>query len=264
MRRTGIVLGQFVGRLVVHVERRTQGEPHVVQRGHPRVGLLVGELDVAALRRQGVEQFRGHAQLGVQHLRLVQRPQGGRRVDVLLRGVIRVELVEVGQQPGQHRVVRALGRPRLDAGQLGELVLRRLLRASPEHVVDLTDQAAQHRGLLLFESREYAAALAAPALHACSIVAHRPAACSFATSPSTFSLLPEVTMALPLWWTSSISFVAWSRLYPNSFWNTYVTYDIRLTGSFHTMVCHGLSSALVPSPSVCSASTGVVMPSMLS
>src|SRR5690606_22728931 len=36
---------------------------------------------------------------------------------------------------------------------------------------------------------------------------------------------------------------AFSRLYPNSFWKTQVTYDIRLTGSFQTMVTHGRSAA---------------------
>src|SRR5690606_36575972 len=36
---------------------------------------------------------------------------------------------------------------------------------------------------------------------------------------------------------------AFSRLYPNRFWKTQVTYDIRLTGSFQTMVTHGRSAA---------------------
>ena len=57
------------------------------------------------------------------------------------------------------------------------------------------------------------------------------------------SRAPLETTALPLWCTSSISCSAFSRLYPNSFWNTQVTYDIRLTGSFQTMVTHGRSGS---------------------
>ncbi len=40
------------------------------------------------------------------------------------------------------------------------------------------------------------------------IVAHSPAAWSFATSPSTFSRLPDDTVARPFWCTSIISAVA--------------------------------------------------------
>src|SRR3984885_1987832 len=38
-----------------------------------------------------------------------------------------------------------------------------------------------------------------------------------------------------------MSLVAFFFGYPNTCWNTYVTYDMRLTGSFHTMVTHGRS-----------------------
>ena len=44
----------------------------------------------------------------------------------------------------------------------------------------------------------------------CSIVAQRPWLCRRVTSPSAFSREPLETTALPLWWTSSISLVAFS------------------------------------------------------
>src|SRR5690606_19409923 len=102
------------------------------------------------------------------------------------------------QQPSQHRIVGPLRGARTDARQLGELVLRGLLRARLQHVLDLAHQAAQHGRLLLLEPTDHLAAFAAPFPHGCSIVAHRPAAWSFATSPSTFSLVPDDTTALPL------------------------------------------------------------------
>ena len=82
-----------------------------------------------------------------------------------------------------------------------------------QHVLELADETAQHGRFLLLEARVDHRALAPPTVHeGCSMVAHRPAAWSFATSTSTFSLLPDDTIALPLWCTSSISLVAWSRL----------------------------------------------------
>src|SRR6204780_1322169 len=55
------------------------------------------------------------------------------------------------------------------------------------------------------------------------------------------SRVPLATTALPLWWTSSMSFSAFGRGYPKTCSKTYVTYDIRFTGSFHTIVSQGLS-----------------------
>src|SRR5690606_15482976 len=55
---------------------------------------------------------------------------------------------EVGQQAGQHPVLRRGGGPGSDAGQLGQLVLRRLLGTSAEHVLDLADEPAEDRCLL--------------------------------------------------------------------------------------------------------------------
>ena len=55
---------------------------------------------------------------------------------------------------------------------------------------------------------------------------------------------------------------AFSRLYPKSFWNTQVTYVIRLTGSSQTIVTHGRSETGTSSVSGVStgATCGAAMP----
>src|SRR5262245_50321737 len=90
------------------------------------------------------------------------------------------------------------------------------------------------------------------------MVAHRPWACSRNVSNSAFSRLPLDTTALPWLCTCSISVVALWWLYPNSFWNTKVTYDMRLIGSFQTLTIHGTSGRTVSSPRGRSTSTGAV------
>src|SRR5215475_7709835 len=62
-----------------------------------------------------------------------------------------------------------------------------------------------------------------------------------------------------------MSFSAFSLLKPNSFWNTHVTYDIRFTGSFQTMVTHGRSRSGTSSISGDSAgiTCGAAMPSIV-
>ena len=45
----------------------------------------------------------------------------------------------------------------------------------------------------------------------CLMVAHSPCSCSRKTSSSAFSRVPLETTARPLWWTSSISSVAFAR-----------------------------------------------------
>src|SRR6478735_12446368 len=92
----------------------------------------------------------------------------------------------------------------------------------------------------------------------CCMVAHRPAACSLDTSTSIDSRLPADTTALPSSCTCSMSLVACGSLYPNSFWKTYVTYVIRLTGSSQTMVTHGVSVASAVETSRCSRVPGRV------
>ena len=57
----------------------------------------------------------------------------------------------------------------------------------------------------------------------CSIVAHRPYAWRRATSASHFSTGPSDTIARPSSCTCRMSFVAFLREYPKSFWNTYTT-----------------------------------------
>src|SRR5918995_2699613 len=53
-----------------------------------------------------------------------------------------------------------------------------------------------------------------------------------------------------------MSFSATSSGYPNSFCSTYVTYDMRLIGSFHTSTTHGRSGSTSVSPTGWSVSTG--------
>ena len=74
-------------------------------------------------------------------------------------------------------------------------------------------EPAQHRRLLRLERRHQPHLLPAPGLlpavhELFCMVAHRPAACSLATSASILSLSPAETAALPFWCTSSISAVA--------------------------------------------------------
>ena len=45
MRRARIFFGQLVRHVLGDVESGAEGEPNVVQRGQPRVGLLVGQPD---------------------------------------------------------------------------------------------------------------------------------------------------------------------------------------------------------------------------
>src|SRR5438132_690221 len=78
-------------------------------------------------------------------------------------------------------------------------------------------------------------------------VAQRPWACSRKQSASAFSRGPDATIARPSLCTWSMSVCAFGRGYPNSFWKTHVTYDMRLIGSLWTMTSHGLS-ARVASP----------------
>src|SRR5580658_9730535 len=99
----------------------------------------------------------------------------------------------------------------------------------------------------------------------CCTVAHRPYPCSTSTLCSIASLAPAATTALPLWCTSSISLVAFFFGYPKTCWKTYVTYDMRLTGSFQTMVTHGrsdtgLSAGLGRSTSAGAALTTIHLP----
>ena len=87
-------------------------------------------------------------------------------------------------------------------------------------------EAAQDVSLLRGEMDLDTAPAAPPEvrLHdSCCIVAHSPCSWRRKTSSSACSRGPLETTALPFWWTSSMSFVALSRLYPKSFWNTYVT-----------------------------------------
>src|SRR5882724_2158950 len=91
------------------------------------------------------------------------------------------------------------------------------------------------------------------------MVAHNPAACSFDTSTSMDSRLPADTTALPSLCTCIMSLVACGSLYPNSFWKTYVTYVMRLTGSSHTMVTHGVSVASTVETSRCSRVPGRIL-----
>ena len=69
----------------------------------------------------------------------------------------------------------------------------------------------------------------------------------------------ELTTDLPSRCTWSISFSAFALSYPKYFWKTKATYDIRLTGSFHTIVTHGLARKVTSSGvTVGSTSTGLV------
>src|SRR5215207_6260218 len=113
---------------------------------------------------------------------------------------------------------RACGRPCSTTSE-GLAALRRACRrlaraqrgtpgARPD-LADLPDQAAHQVCLVALERGDDMLAGAPPAPHlSCCMVAHRPAACSRATSTSILSLPPLDTTALPLWWTSSISLVA--------------------------------------------------------
>src|SRR5262249_45114575 len=76
---------------------------------------------------------------------------------------------------------------------------------------------------------------------------------------SHFSRGPSLTTALPSWCTCNMSRVAFSREYPNSFWNTKTTYDMRFTGSFQTTTIHGLSVTVTSSTSGSWTSSGAVV-----
>ena len=97
-----VVRRQLVGHVLADVQRGAQGQPHVVQRRQPGVGLLRRQLDLAAVRGQRGQHRRRGRVLGLDQRRLVQLAQAG--------GQIRVLGGEVGQQPGQHPVLRAGGR----------------------------------------------------------------------------------------------------------------------------------------------------------
>src|ERR1700756_5265071 len=59
-----------------------------------------------------------------------------------------------------------------------------------------------------------------------------------------------------------MSFSALERGYPKTCSNTYVTYDMRLTGSFHTIVSHGLSGTDSSSDRGRSTSAGATLTTM--
>src|SRR6266566_6062921 len=133
--------------LLGHAEPDAEREPDVVQRLEPGQGLVLSQLDAAALLGQGVQHLLGGLVLGV--------AQRGLGVLAELPGRLRVVAVAVRQQPGQHRVLRRRVRPRpvhhrLQRGQLGVLArfgalgawtIGRSLRLDQGH--DLADQAAQ-------------------------------------------------------------------------------------------------------------------------
>src|SRR5205085_162127 len=91
------------------------------------------------------------------------------------------------------------------------------------------------------------------------IVAHKPCSWSAITYASHRSFWPFHTTDLPSTCTCIISLCAFARPYPNSFCNTYVTYAIRLIGSFQTMMIHGRSGSATLSVSGVSSLTGAVM-----
>src|SRR4029079_15298146 len=98
--------------------------------------------------------------------------------------------------------------------------------AAREELVDLPGEVAQRGDLHTLEpdgDTPAAAPIDTRNALSCPIVAQRPCAWSRATSISAFSRVPCDTTDLPSWCTSSISFVAFSREYPNTCWNTYTT-----------------------------------------
>src|SRR5439155_17157061 len=91
------------------------------------------------------------------------------------------------------------------------------------------------------------------------IVAHNPCSCSAATYASQRSFGPFHTTDFPSTCTCIISFCAFARPYPNSFCNTYVTYAIKLIGSFQTIMIQGRSGSATLSVSGVSSLTGAVI-----
>src|SRR5918995_3240280 len=178
-----------------------EGERGVVDDAEPRLDLFGRELDLgaAAFRRgtveRGVDELEGR-QPGLQELGVHEL------LPLLLGALLGGVEIRGGEQPVVHRVV-----------------LGRRVRHGVAHLVG---DGAQQLDLVGVQRDDdpFAAALEARAHEGCSIVAHRPWACSRATSASAFSRVPSDTAALPSWCTCSMSRVAFSREYPNSFWNT--------------------------------------------
>ena len=90
--------------LLGDAEPDAEREPDVVQRLEPGQGLVLGQLDAAARLGQRVQHLLGGLVLGA--------AQRGLGVPAELPGRLRVVAVAVRQQPGQHRVLRRLVRPR--------------------------------------------------------------------------------------------------------------------------------------------------------
>ena len=113
---------------------------------------------------------------------------------VLLLGVVGVG----GRVQAAH--ARVVGAEREQGAQLAEQLADQLALAvvELEHVAAL----AQHDAAAGVRSRH----------QSCRMVAHRPCSWSRKTSSSAFSRVPLETTARPLWWTSSISSVAFARL----------------------------------------------------
>ena len=127
-RRPGVLRverGELLLEVLGHLEPDAEHQPHVVQRPQPVPGLVAGEPDLAALRRQRLQQRLGEVLLGLAQGRLGVLAELARR--------LRVIAVGVGQQPGEHRVDR-----QLRAGSSGSL---NMLLQLVEDIVD-ADSAA--------------------------------------------------------------------------------------------------------------------------
>ena len=191
--------GAVVRHVLADVERGAQREAHVVQRGEPGVGLVRGQLHASAARRAGLPSTigrRGRSFASISSGSCRERRPAG-EVGVL-RG-------EVGQQPGEHAVVRAGRRPGLHAGEHRELVGRVVGSRLAEHLAHLVEQPAQHRGLLRVERadeprlrrRAPTSSSRSRTVMPCCIVAHSPAACSLRHVGLDLSLSPPTRRPCP-------------------------------------------------------------------
>src|SRR5580704_6622685 len=98
LRVVGGERGELFLEVLGHLEPHPEHQPHVVQRPHPVPGLVTREPDPAAGGRQRVEQGLREVLLGLAQRRLRVLAELARRLGIVLVGV--------GQQPGEHRVVR--------------------------------------------------------------------------------------------------------------------------------------------------------------
>ena len=211
-RRGGRRRSTSSGIVLVDVERGAQREPHVVERAQPRVAPAPRSSShppAARGQRRRARRPRRRSLASISSGSCSERRPAARSASSVVKsGSSRASTGSLGRVDGPVRmpVSSASSSAGLSAARLASIW--RTSSSRPRST------AASCASNVRDQPRLGAAPRLLPAVHElprhdlCCMVAHRPAACSFATSPSIFSLSPADTAALPLWCTSSISAVA--------------------------------------------------------